>query len=282
MDDREARHLGHPPACTCVDCVNARLRRIRKEVPHPRFHQRSKEERKPIRYKPYKISGWLLTLLFVFALFVGGLGISALLKSAIPLLILLGFFAVYMARKWLLPTVLIILILLAVTSTVSMVGPQGVIRIVPKELEVLHVLPTKIDATTVEKAIFELVNQERVNEGLPLLLLEESLVQYSRKHSSDMAIKRSLYHDKAELAKLHAGENALLISKYQGGFILLPYPIGLALYRSDRELYSESVKSWMDSPGHRLNILTSSYKYTGIGVAIAEDGITCYITQNFR
>jgi len=41
------------------------------------------------------------------------------------------------------------------------------------------------------------------------------------------------------------------------------------------------VKSWMESPGHRANILDSQYDLIGIGVAY--DGSSYYIsTQNFK
>jgi hypothetical protein len=36
MDNREADNNPHPPSCTCVDCENARLKRLRKEV-HPSY-----------------------------------------------------------------------------------------------------------------------------------------------------------------------------------------------------------------------------------------------------
>ena len=176
----------------------------------------------------------------------------------------------------------LLLIALMVASTVSMVWPQGVVEVVPKKLEVLRILPTKIDVPTMERTIFSLINQERQRVGLAPLAWDDGLAQYAKEHSADMVRKGSLYHDKAELARLQAGENALLISSFGGGFILLPYPIGLAIYKTASDLFQESVDAWMKSLGHRSNILKADYKYTGVGVAVAEDGITYYITQNFR
>ena len=51
-------------------------------------------------------------------------------------------------------------------------------------------------------------------------------------------------------------------------------------YLSDDEIALRSVSGWMDSPGHRENILTRRYTDSGIGVAITEDD-KVYATQNF-
>ena len=45
-------------------------------------------------------------------------------------------------------------------------------------------------------------------------------------------------------------------------------------------LAQKAVNGWMNSKGHRENILKASYDRTGIGVAVAEDG-KVYFTQNF-
>ena len=173
-------------------------------------------------------------------------------------------------------------IVLAVASTVSMVWPQGVVRVVPKRLEILHVLPTSMDSRKAETTVFEMINEIRTEEGLAPLEWDGSIASYSRKHSLDMAEKRDLYHNAVELADLLLGENAALNPRLAGGFILLPYPVGLAFYKTDRELLSETVEGWMKSLGHRQNILNPNYEFTGAGIAVAEDGVTYYLTQDFK
>jgi DNA-directed RNA polymerase subunit M/transcription elongation factor TFIIS len=169
-----------------------------------------------------------------------------------------------------------------VGSMVSIAWPQGVVKLVPKALEVLHVLPTSMDLRWAEKTVFEMVNQKRMEAGLAPLAWDESIASYSRKHSADMAEKGEVYHDVAELADLRLGENAAMNPRAAGGFILLPYPVGLAFYKTDRELLGETVESWMKSSGHRQNILNASYTSTGVGIAVAEDGVTHYLTQDFK
>ena len=46
------------------------------------------------------------------------------------------------------------------------------------------------------------------------------------------------------------------------------------------EIAESAVTGWMDSPGHRKNILTNTYDKEGIGVAVASNGAV-YITQDF-
>ena len=41
-----------------------------------------------------------------------------------------------------------------------------------------------------------------------------------------------------------------------------------------------AVISWMNSPGHRANLLSSDWRDIGIGVARSKKG-TYYLTQNF-
>jgi uncharacterized protein YkwD len=57
---------------------------------------------------------------------------------------------------------------------------------------------------------------------------------------------------------------------------------GIAHYdwNSEGKIAETTVQGWMNSRGHRKNILFSHWRSEGIGVAIAPDG-KVYITQNF-
>jgi uncharacterized protein YkwD len=46
------------------------------------------------------------------------------------------------------------------------------------------------------------------------------------------------------------------------------------------EIASQVVNGWMNSPGHRENILNARYDREGIGIAVSSDG-KVYVTQNF-
>jgi uncharacterized protein YkwD len=43
---------------------------------------------------------------------------------------------------------------------------------------------------------------------------------------------------------------------------------------------AQAVRDWMDSPGHRRNILNDRFRTTGVGLAVSDDG-HYYFTQLF-
>ena len=50
-------------------------------------------------------------------------------------------------------------------------------------------------------------------------------------------------------------------------------------YSGVNAIATATVDSWMNSPGHRANILVSDWRSEGIGVAFS--GNEVYLTQNF-
>jgi uncharacterized protein YkwD len=55
---------------------------------------------------------------------------------------------------------------------------------------------------------------------------------------------------------------------------------GTVEYTTEEELARGIVTQWMNSPGHRDNILTAAWQNEGIGVYVTDDG-KVYVTQNF-
>jgi uncharacterized protein YkwD len=53
-----------------------------------------------------------------------------------------------------------------------------------------------------------------------------------------------------------------------------------AEYYNVGEMAGVIIKGWMDSPGHRANILNPAWTVQGIGIAISADGYV-YITEDF-
>ena len=49
--------------------------------------------------------------------------------------------------------------------------------------------------------------------------------------------------------------------------------------RNHKKLAKNLVDGWMDSPGHRANILNAQLRHIGVGVAHSDNYI--YATQNF-
>ncbi|PLX27116.1 hypothetical protein C0583_04780 [Candidatus Parcubacteria bacterium] len=70
------------------------------------------------------------------------------------------------------------------------------------------------------------------------------------------------------------------IEKRKNDFATIPF-LGLEMIRwdSEEELAEESVEGWMNSPGHRQNILTAEYDEAGVGAEYVEGYII--VTQVF-
>jgi len=81
---RQIRYGGHPPGCTCTECTERRLKKL-------------KNVKKTAKHR---IPKWVIALLFIFALSICGLGISLFIESFIPFWLLFGFSLVFSVEKW--------------------------------------------------------------------------------------------------------------------------------------------------------------------------------------
>ena len=156
-----------------------------------------------------------------------------------------------------------------------------------------------IDIRKLEDRTHQLINAERVKRRVSPLEHIDKIRLIARSHSEDMAERSYFSHDTPEgLDPTDRGRNAgyhcrkdygsyfsfgLAENIYQGGLISLTTFINGVPFHdwfTLEEIASGAVESWMNSEGHRENILDSSYDRTGMGVAIADDG-KVYFTQKF-
>ena len=151
-----------------------------------------------------------------------------------------------------------------------------------------------------EDLTHKLINAQRVMNGLEPLEHVEKIRLIARSHSEDMASRRFFSHDSPEGfdptdRAQRAGYNCRkdygsyytfgLAENIHQGWLFAGYRTvnGIAtpynLY-SPEEIAQNAVSGWMSSPGHRQNILDSSYDRAGVGIAIADYGKVLF-TQNF-
>jgi len=98
----------HPPTCTCVKCTKIRLRKSHtkhsaaiQDITPAKIPKPGLVAEKDMPHKSdNKISNWVLSLLLIFAISVGGVGISIFVGSFIPLWVLLGFSLIFSIEKW--------------------------------------------------------------------------------------------------------------------------------------------------------------------------------------
>jgi len=126
-----------------------------------------------------------------------------------------------------------------------------------------------------EAEILRLVNDERKRVGAPALKSSQRLVLASRGHSYDMALRNYLGHDGP------AGDTP---AERVRGVGVDAAALGENIYLdrdTDRaKLAERAAKAWLNSPEHRVNMLSSDFATTGVGIARAADG-TAYVTQDF-
>lgn len=142
----------------------------------------------------------------------------------------------------------------------------------------LLVAPQPTLATTIptdlEVQIHNAVNNERVGADLPKLVLHSRLIEVARLHSQDMLDNNYFAH--VNLDDKGPGERLT-----DAGVVWSVYAENLATFRgySEGVIPERAVEAWMDSSGHRENILRPTVAYTGVGIALEED--TYLITQVF-
>ena len=140
-----------------------------------------------------------------------------------------------------------------------------------------------------EMEVHRLINLEREKHGLEALGYDEKLASIAKSHSKDMASSGYFSHDTPEgLDPTDRASKADYVCRYQIGNLIYS-GIGenihmvqgstIAFLSSPESIAEMAVLGWMDSPGHRKNILTSNFSNEGIGVSIST--FTIHVTQNF-
>jgi uncharacterized protein YkwD len=129
--------------------------------------------------------------------------------------------------------------------------------------------PTISQRTRVENAVAALTNAEREKAGCPAVHIDERLRKAARGHSEDMAARNYFSHDSPD------GTTPWDRAEAAG----YPDPSGENIARGYRDATSV-VEAWMNSAGHRANILNCDSKAIGVGVEL-NSGKGPYWTQMF-
>lgn len=130
-------------------------------------------------------------------------------------------------------------------------------------------IPT-VTSTTQENEVIRLVNIERSKAGLQQLTMNWQLCRVARYKSADMANKGYFSHT----------------SPTYGTPFQMMESFGLRFSAAGENIAygqrtpAEVMNAWMNSPGHRNNILSRSFTEIGVGLAKNKNGV-CYWTQQF-
>ncbi|MFN3429028.1 MAG: CAP domain-containing protein [Candidatus Sericytochromatia bacterium] len=134
-------------------------------------------------------------------------------------------------------------------------------------------------ALAVESAVFTMVNQERANAGLAPLTHATALRNVARLHSIDMAAKSYFAHNAPD-GKTPANrltDANIAFSAWAENIRWVSAPRTNAA----NDIMYEAGTGWMNSPGHRANILNPNLTQVGVGVYLNPARTRYYATQVF-
>lgn len=125
-------------------------------------------------------------------------------------------------------------------------------------------LPTSSDLARIAAATLCLINQQRTAAGIPALRSNAALNTAASQHSLDMVARNYFDHTSPSGSTMLCRLTAVGYIKPNTG-----WSIGENIAAGTGSLATPAaiVTSWMNSPGHRANILDASFKDTGLGVA---------------
>jgi uncharacterized protein YkwD len=149
------------------------------------------------------------------------------------------------------------------------------VRSIPKSLETTAVTSPSLDeANAIERSAFEKTNKARAENGLSVLVWDAELCRLARAHSEDMARQGYFAHETPNGLQLKDRARAMGIARFR--------VIGenIAYNKGYDDPGAFAVERWMNSGGHRANMLYVGFQASAIGSYISSDG-SVYLTQVF-
>ena len=161
--------------------------------------------------------------------------------------------ACYACRSAFLLAVLLLICISGATPTSA--------RAASSSFRVYLPLLTRAARPSIEQQVIDLTNQWRQQHGCPALVLSSQLTTAASTHSQDMAL-----HDLFS----HTGSNgSTLVSRVVAtGYSYSVLAENLAAGPTTAE---DVVAIWMNSPGHRVNILNCGLHELGVGYYVQLD-----------
>lgn len=114
---------------------------------------------------------------------------------------------------------------------------------------------TSSELSNDEKEVFNLINTQRTNNGLPALKINSEVQRVARIKAQDMVDKNYFSHTSPTYGSPFDMLKSFKVSYNSAGENI-----------AGNSSNSGAVNAWMNSAGHKANILNSSFNYTGIGV----------------
>lgn len=125
-----------------------------------------------------------------------------------------------------------------------------------------------------ERRIFQKINDARTANGLAPLVWNDQIAEIARVHSQNMVEYKFFGHQDQDGLTVDGRAESYGLTSWKG--------IGenIASLQGFKDPAPVAVEKWLQSPGHRQNILGGRWSESAVGVAEAKDG-TYYFTQVF-
>jgi len=169
-------------------------------------------------------------------------------------------------------------------ATPSKVTPSKAVpaKAIPAKATPVKATPSKVTPTKtvtapnltennkLEKEVVTLVNQERAKQGLAPLKENVQLSNVARTKSEDMVAKNYFSHTSPTY-----GSPFDMMKKFGITYTAAGENIAMG-----QQTAASVMSSWMNSPGHKANILSKNFTEIGVGIAKDKSG-SIYWTQQF-
>jgi uncharacterized protein YkwD len=122
---------------------------------------------------------------------------------------------------------------------------------------------SELNIDSLENVLFKKINDFRIQNGLYVLVMDESLNKYSEKWSRNMLSKDKIYHSSI-------GENGIVSENvyFTKGFGVFP------MEKKDILMISDKIfKSWVNSEKHRNNMLLENVENIGVSIVLLPNGM---------
>lgn len=151
----------------------------------------------------------------------------------------------------------------------------------------------KLSVSKIEHHVFRLTNRERRRRGARPLAWERPIGMVARRHSRDMSRRSYLDHqtrgtgetptDRAQKAGLDMALGENIAQTWRHSYITITKNSAKHYhgFKDEKAIAASLVRMWMNSPGHRANMLDGSYNQIGVGVWINYKSGKVHATQNF-
>jgi uncharacterized protein YkwD len=136
-----------------------------------------------------------------------------------------------------------------------------------------HIAACPGNPSDTERAVLDLVNQQRTQQGLPAYDWDIRLGEAAQGHAANMAAQGQAVHVLDGKAPADRLRDAGYPFTYEGENVYWGQGASSTTPQA-------AVTWWQNSPGHRANMLSSTYTQTGIGVHQAADG-KWYYSESF-